>query len=210
MIEINLLPWRETRRRAKRQRLIASISIFWAVCVFVIGGLWWLSNKSIDLQIDRNRFLESKIGMSESTLREIDAIKEKRRVLLEYMHAVHQLQMKRSMVVKFMDELVRCTPIGVYLTLAEQIGSTLRLEGFAESNSRVAELMRNLDDSLIFGSSDLDIVDGGQVGKESFVYFDVVVTIEMLDSGSSNLSHVIHPSNNIVAIRQNVIRDSNS
>lgn len=201
MIEINLLPWREARRRAQRQWLIAAISVLWTVCVLVVGGQWGLANNAIDLQKNRNQFLESQIAMSESTLLEIEEIKEKSRVIHEYMYLVHNLQVERNMIVKFMDELVRCTPAGVYLTLAEKLGSTLRLEGFAESNSRVAELMRNLDDSLVFGSSDLDIVDGGQAGRESFVYFDVFVTIDILDSGSLNANHFIYPNNSMVALR---------
>jgi type IV pilus assembly protein PilN len=42
---------------------------------------------------------------------------------------------------------VRVLPEGIYLSNIKQTGSTINLQGFAQSSARVSTLMRNLDAS---------------------------------------------------------------
>ncbi len=57
------------------------------------------------------------------------------------------LQSNRSQVVHLLDQLVRQLPDGVYLKSIDQKGNDVKLVGYAQSNARVASLMRNLDSS---------------------------------------------------------------
>jgi type IV pilus assembly protein PilN len=54
------------------------------------------------------------------------------------------LQGDRNQPVYLFDELVRQTPEGVYLKSFEQDGQRVTLNGYAQSQERVAELLRNL------------------------------------------------------------------
>mgnify|MGYP002335868369 CR=1 FL=1 len=58
--------------------------------------------------------------------------------------AVEDLQADRNMPVHLLNELVRQTPDGVYLTGLKQDNQTISISGIAQSNERVSELLRNL------------------------------------------------------------------
>jgi type IV pilus assembly protein PilN len=54
------------------------------------------------------------------------------------------LQGDRNQPVYLLDELVKQTPDGVYLKTIKQDGQRVMMDGFAQSQERVAELLRNL------------------------------------------------------------------
>ena len=72
-------------------------------------------------------------------------LKEKTTALLDRKKVVETLQANRSQVVHLLDQLVRQLPDGVYLKSIEQKDDVVNLVGYAQSNARVASLMRNLD-----------------------------------------------------------------
>jgi type IV pilus assembly protein PilN len=57
------------------------------------------------------------------------------------------LQCDRNQPVYLMDELVKQVPEGIYLKWFKQTGQRVILNGFAQSNERVSELLRNLSNS---------------------------------------------------------------
>jgi len=58
--------------------------------------------------------------------------------------AVEDLQGDRNQPVYLLDELVKQTPEGIYLRSLKQDGQRIVLTGYAESNERVSEYLRNL------------------------------------------------------------------
>ncbi|MDB5934832.1 MAG: fimbrial assembly protein, partial [Massilia sp.] len=58
--------------------------------------------------------------------------------------AVEDLQGDRNQPVYLLDELVKQTPTGVYLKSFKQDGQRVTLSGYAQSQERVAEMLRNL------------------------------------------------------------------
>ena len=60
--------------------------------------------------------------------------------------AVEDLQSDRTIPVHLFDELVKLMPEGVFLEKLQQQELKVTLGGFAQSNERVAELLRNLSD----------------------------------------------------------------
>lgn len=57
------------------------------------------------------------------------------------------MQGNRSAVVHLLDQIVRQLPEGVFLKAIKQTGNEINLQGYAQSNARVATLMRNLESS---------------------------------------------------------------
>jgi len=57
---------------------------------------------------------------------------------------VENLQTNRSQAVVVLDELTRQLPEGLYLKSIKQVGNVITLEGVADTNARVATLVRNL------------------------------------------------------------------
>lgn len=155
MIRINLLPHRE-RKRAARQRqfafLAGAVSVLGLLTVFLVHTIL---GARIENQGARNKFLETEIRKLDDQIAEIRKLKEQTQAMLARKQVVETLQGNRSAVVYLLDQLVRQLPDGVYLKAVKQTGSTVNLQGYAQSNARVATLMRNLEASSWLHSPNL-------------------------------------------------------
>ena len=67
--------------------------------------------------------------------------------MLDRKRVVENLQSDRSQAVILLDELARQLPEGVFLKSIRQQGNEIMLEGIADTNARVATLVRNLGNS---------------------------------------------------------------
>ena len=156
---LNLLPWREIRRKEQdRQLLTVAIGawIFMGVAVFY-GHLH--VTQLIDDQNRRNQFLKQEIAKVEKEIQEIKEIKKQRQALIARMNVIYQLQGDRTQIVHVFDDLVRKLPEGVYFDQMKQNGKNFTFQGVAQSNARVSALMRNLDSSEWFTNPNLDIIN---------------------------------------------------
>ena len=147
MIRINLLPHRQIRR-AERQRqfnlMLVATLVAGAAIVFM--GNTFISAK-IDTQNGRNARLDSAIAKLDKEIEVIKKLKEQFRNVLDRKRVVENLQSDRSQSVLLLDELARQLPEGVFLKSIKQTGNEIMLEGIADTNARVATLVRNLGNS---------------------------------------------------------------
>jgi type IV pilus assembly protein PilN len=144
MIRINLLPHREARRKQKQSAFVALMALgglAGAALVMLVGGY---NASQIATQNERNLVLKNanaeldkKIGKIANLKAEIEGLKARQQ-------AVEDLQGDRNQPVYLLDELVRQMPQGVYLKSFKQEGQKVTLNGVAQSQERVAELLRNL------------------------------------------------------------------
>ena len=144
MVRINLLPHREEKRKQKKAAftaLLALGALLGAAVVLVVGG--WNANK-ISIQNERNTVIKTANTELDKKIGEIVTLKEEIEALKARQQAVEDLQGDRNQPVYLLDELVRQTPEGVYLKAFRQDGQRVTLSGYAQSQERVAELLRNL------------------------------------------------------------------
>lgn len=147
MIRINLLPHRQIKR-AERQRQFTLLLIMTLVAAFGIIFLGWTYiNAQIDTQKNRNSRLDAAITQLDKEIEDIKQLKEQIRNVLDRKRAVENLQSDRSQAVILLDELARQLPEGVFLKSIKQQGNEIMLEGIADTNARVATLVRNLGNS---------------------------------------------------------------
>jgi type IV pilus assembly protein PilN len=74
-------------------------------------------------------------------------------------------------------------PEGIYLKSLKQTGSKINLVGFAQSNARVSNLMRNLDASPHLERADLVEVKAAVLNTRRVSEFSLNVNIERAKSG---------------------------
>lgn len=60
---------------------------------------------------------------------------------------MEDLQLNRNVPVHLLDELVRLTPEGIYLTSLKQTDAAVQISGVAQTNERVSEFLRNAQGS---------------------------------------------------------------
>ncbi len=158
MARINLLPWREQRRKAREKEFFAMLGAAAGAAVLSFLGLMLYFGGQIDGQLERNAYLEREIAQLDVKIKEIEELDQTRERLLSRKKAIEELQADRARMVHLFDELVRTVPDGVYLRTVKQAGEVLTLEGNAESNTRVATYMRSLEASEWLENPDLGIV----------------------------------------------------
>ncbi|MDX9739582.1 MAG: PilN domain-containing protein [Gammaproteobacteria bacterium] len=159
MTRINLLPWRELRRKEERRQFFsvaAGAAVLMGVLVLYahihIGGL-------ISAQDQRNKYMRDEIAAVDAKIAEIRTLETKKQQLLARMNIIQELQTRRPEIVHIFDELVRAVPAGLSLTKVSQQGGSIVIEGIAESNARVSAFMRNLDGSDWFVAPRLDVIE---------------------------------------------------
>ncbi|WP_304639403.1 PilN domain-containing protein [Pseudomonas sp.] len=147
MARINLLPWREQLREERKKEFLVVLGLI-VVAAFL---LIFLGDRHINGKIDhqnaRNQLLRSEIALLDTRIAEINELQARRTQLLDRMKIIQDLQGNRPIIVRVFDELARTLPDGVHFTSAEMKGANIIIRGGAESNSRVSNLMRQMDAS---------------------------------------------------------------
>lgn len=144
MIRINLLPHREAKRKLKKTAFVALLAlggILGVAVVLVVGGY---NASRISIQNERNMVLKNANAELDKKIAAIATLKQEIEALKARQQAVEDLQGDRNQPVYLLDELVKQTPSGVYLKAFKQDGQRVTLSGVAQSQERVAELLRNL------------------------------------------------------------------
>lgn len=143
MILINLLPHREARRQARKRAFFSTLGLAALVGVGVLVLWYGLLQQMISSQEGRNAFLKGEIGKLDVKIKDIANLKAEIEALKARQNAVENLQTDRNVPVYLLNELVKQTPEGVYLTSLRQQGAVVTLAGKAETNERVSEFLRN-------------------------------------------------------------------
>ena len=190
MAKINLLPWRETYRKQKKDQFVAILIGVGTLCAAI--AFMWISNvqSAIDNQQGRNQLLEKHIAELQKQVDEIKELKKIREDLLTRIRIIQDLEGTRPVIVRYFDEFVRAVPDGVYLSLLSRTGDIVSIEGVAESTNRVSSFMRNLDQSDWFTSPNLtSVVAEPSAGEQASAFKMTVRTsapAEAAEEGAKN------------------------
>jgi type IV pilus assembly protein PilN len=164
MARINLLPWREERRRERTRRFGIAMVVGVAVSAAVIAAVHLIYQDRIDGQNARNAYLEEQIAILDDKIKKIQRLERERQQLIDRMRAIETLQTSRPVVVRLFDEIVIALPDGVSITEISQSNTEWTFKGISESNARVSNFMRNIEASPAFKEPRLDIIEtkGGE------------------------------------------------
>ena len=144
MIRINLLPHREAKRKQKQAAFYALLGAGAVAGVAIVLAVGGYNASRISIQNQRNLVLTNANADLDKKIKEIANLKQEIEALQEREQAVEDLQGDRNQPVYLLDELVKQVPDGVYLKTIKQDGQKVLMDGYAQSQERVAELMRNL------------------------------------------------------------------
>jgi type IV pilus assembly protein PilN len=172
---LNLLPWREIRRKEQDRQLLTIGIGAWLLMAVVVFYAHFHVTDLIDRQNKRNEYLQQEIDKVEKQIKEIAELRKKRQDLLARMNVIQQLQADRTRVVRLFDELVRRVPEGVQLKTFKRQGQNISLGGVAQSNARVSALMRNLSASDWFADPELEVINVKQSGGTRVSEFSMKV-----------------------------------
>ena len=158
MIRVNLLPYRPERRKNKILQhlgwlfgsVIAVATLLMFVNMYGNGQLADLQTEFGQLQA-QNLVLKKKIGK----IRNLDKL----RIDVERkLSLVDKLQEGRFETLRTLSGLSEVIPENVWLSSIVDKSNQLKLVGFGESNKAVANFMRSLDKSPLFGNIGLQVI----------------------------------------------------
>jgi len=178
MARINLLPWREERRKVRQKEFMTMLGVAALGAVLLSFLIVNYFSRQIDGENARIAYVKDQIAKVDQQIKEIEELDKKKARLLARKQVIEQLQAHRSQMVHLFDSLVRTIPDGVVLTSLKQDGDKLTLEGRSQSNARVSTYMRNLEGAGWMTKPDLSIIEAKDGGDPGLPYvFTLTVTL---------------------------------
>lgn len=144
MILINLLPHREAARKRRRDAFNVALGTSALLGGLIAGLIFLWYQAEIESQQDRNQLLQTEIKQFDVQIKDIAGLEAEIAALRARQQAVEDLQADRNLPVHLLTELVTQLPDGVYIASMRQENQSVTLQGVAQSNERVSELLRNL------------------------------------------------------------------
>lgn len=168
MILINLLPHREAARKRRRDVFNVSLGASALVGGLIAGAVFLWFQSAISVQQSTNGILSTEIKKLEAQIKDIAGLEAEIAALRARQQAVEDLQSDRNLPVHLLTELVNQLPDGVYIAKMTQTELMVTINGVAQSNERVSELLRNLaNNSPWFTKPELVEIVAGSVALSS-------------------------------------------
>lgn len=182
MIRVNLLPLEE--RQTRRAIQLPKIgSLMPALVLLLIIALFAAVSVFQTLQIGR---LKADIARAEQEaeklkpqIQTIQELTQKREELQRRLNVIADLDKGRLQRVKLVDELSRCVPEHMWLSIYEESGNKVQIEGVTFSNLLVADFMTRLEASPLFGNVDLLVAEKGTIDQRNVVKFKVTASMTL-------------------------------
>jgi type IV pilus assembly protein PilN len=167
MVKINLRSWREERVEDAQKSFLTNLLFSLLIAGIVVFALGQYFDIQIERENARTQFLQSEINQLKTQIKEIEKLKKLKERRLARLKTIQTLQGNRPLIVRYFDELIRVLPEELYYTSLVRSGEVLTINGLANRNQDVSELMRNLNKSDWFGEPNLTTV-GANASNRSF------------------------------------------
>ena len=163
MLEINLLPVREARRKADLRQYVMGLLLVLIVVGCAVG---FFHNNIVD-QIEtaqtRVRQMQTDIDQFKPQLEQVAAFKKRKAELEKKIDVIDGLDKARTGPVRVLNELSKTAPDRLWLTQMVTKGSKIEMQGQSLDYELVALFVSKLQDSEYFADVDLE---GSKLGNE--------------------------------------------
>ena len=177
MAHINLLPWRESSRVEQKKNYVTLLAVLALTALALSFLAGYVLDRMTENQIFRNNFIEQQTALLDQQIQKIKNIKQEKAALEQRMALIEQLESSRNAVPIVLDELVRLVPHGLSFRSFSRQGNLIEILGVSESNNRLADFMRQLQDSTVFSSGELSSIKADTSALEAVSDFKLTFTI---------------------------------
>ena len=178
MIEINLLPVREARRKADIRQQLMQLVLVLILVASVLGFADSRVNSQISTSSRRIIQMEADIKQFQPQLDQVAAFRKKKASLEKKIEVIDNLDRARQGPVRVMDELATHTPPKLVLTSIKTTGNKIEMQGVSLDNELVAQLLQALSASPYFGQVEIDNTKMSDKGGLKVVNFKVHAVIQ--------------------------------
>ena len=167
MAKINLLPWREERRKELLNEFLVMLGLVALFAALTVGIVHFYHSQLIERQNTRIGYIDKRIKEVDKKITEIKELEKQKEGLLSRMRAIESLQRDRPLIVHLFDELVRSVPEGMSILALKQEGLKITITGEAQSNARVSSFMRKIEQSEWIKGAKLKVIKESNKGEGS-------------------------------------------
>lgn len=158
MIKINLLPYREKKKKENLQRQIVILSGTLVLFLLIIVAVHLFFSVSISGMETKIREAEARLVVLNKKVGDIEGFKRDKKELEQKLGVINSLERNRLFPVRVLDELNLLVPSKeAWLEKITQTGQELRIEGVARDNGTVARFMKRVEKAGFVQSVELVI-----------------------------------------------------
>lgn len=147
---VNLLPWRERARAARRRAFFAALCAAFGLVVAASALIGWQLNEHVVAERQRGNALADRIAALDARLAEQAAVRREGDELRHRATALQRRLGSRRLLAATLDELAQTLVAGVHYTSIASRDGWITATGVAVANANVTELMRELQGSAWF------------------------------------------------------------
>jgi len=184
MIRINLLPVRQTRKKAAVQRHLAYFGAGLVAIVVVCAWQFASVASAIAKQESSNRDLRTEIEDLKKIVGRVEVFEKIKSELEKKLDVINKLRANKTGPVHVLDELATRIPEKLWLADLKTEGSKITLEGMAVNNETVATFMQNLEDSDYFGEVFLEKIEQSDKDASKLKAFEITAILQVPGTGS--------------------------
>lgn len=144
LVEINLLPWRQTKRKEEKLKFIIILGVglllITLICLMVHYAMYELTH----IQNNRIQRLREEIVLVNGQIEGIEKIKKRKEELIERIFFLQRIQNDGYLIIHLFDELTKLIPEDAFLNRVQRKGKKVVLQGIAELNETITTLMRKI------------------------------------------------------------------
>lgn len=178
MIRINLLPYREERKKAGLQRQAMIMILAIGAFMVLIGALHVFMSLKVSSMKDQISQAQKRFALLQKVTGDLEKFKKDKELVQKKLSVITSLEAGRMFPVMMLRDVAKKMPAGqVWLSAIDDNGSELRLEGVAADNKAVALFMTELGQSPYV--STVDLVSTKQVEIEGLKLMNFMLICRM-------------------------------
>jgi len=182
MIRINLLPHEQKAHRGTAIKfnageLVIPVAVLVASILVMTGTALSQRSRVTSLQHSIAE-VDAQSRALAPQIERVNRLAQERAELDLRLGIINKLEKGRTQSVRVMDELARCVPDHLWMTMAQQdAGTQLNLEGVTYSNLVVSDFMSRLERSAMFANVELGVAETGQISDRDVVKFRITCQV---------------------------------
>ena len=150
MPSVNLLPWRERERAARRRTFfVALAATVLAVCTATALASWQLADRA-EQERQRHAELAQQSAALDADISDAQTLRQQHSELSARTQALGELWASRPLLAATLDELAQTMVVSVHYTSLDRQDDWITASGEAATNAAVTRLMRRLAESPWF------------------------------------------------------------
>lgn len=180
MTQINLLPWREEARLAKKLRFLILFAAFFVATILLFLLVHFIMTALISRQQSINTYLQNRLDQEKAATVTLNTKKLDMGLREFQLVTAYRIQNQSFKAVSLLNALATNIPDGVNLTKVEKVNDQITLEGQAQSNLEVTAFIKNLENTGKFNQPVLTSISDIEANKEQNVEVAKLFQIQVI------------------------------